>query len=107
MRVCPIPRGNLQGKNDFLILSYALGAITGVPCARGGGVENEDLAAARRYRQRAHEVRSIAADAEDVDLRSALLRVARDYERLALARLRMDKLARSARMNKRRSGKPR
>jgi hypothetical protein len=80
----------------FPILSYER-------CGRGRimrsrwVVENEDAAAARRYRERAREVRAIAAEAEDLGLRSALLRVARDYTRLALARLRIGKLGRSAR----------
>jgi len=73
-----------------------------------GWWKTRDAATARRYRQRAREVRVIAAEAEDLGLRSALLRVARDYERLALARLRIGKLARNARMkNERTPGKPR
>jgi hypothetical protein len=57
---------------------------------------NEDAAAARRYLKRAKSVRFIAAETADSTLRSALLRVARDYERMARARLRVGKLARTA-----------
>jgi hypothetical protein len=58
---------------------------------------DEDASAARRYRQRAREVRAIAAETKDAGLRSTLLRVARDYERMAIARLRVGKLARAMR----------
>jgi hypothetical protein len=61
----------------------------------GKAIVNEDAASARRYRQRAREVRAIAAEVQDATVRFALLRIARDYDRLALMRLRMGKLARS------------
>ena len=60
-------------------------------------MQNEEAAAARRYRKRAREVRAIAAETKDPNLRTTLLRVARDYERMAQARLRMGKLARASR----------
>jgi hypothetical protein len=59
-------------------------------------MQNEDAAAARRYRQRARDLRALAAGIDDPGVRFALLRVARDYERMALGRLRVGKLARSA-----------
>jgi hypothetical protein len=58
---------------------------------------DEDAQAARHYRQRTREVRAVAKEIEDAETRVALLKVARDYEALALPRLRMGKAARSAR----------
>jgi hypothetical protein len=49
--------------------------------------EAEEAAAARRYRHRAIEVRAIAEGMEDLQSRSKLLRLAKDYE--CLARLRI------------------
>jgi hypothetical protein len=60
-------------------------------------MSDEDAAAARRYRQRAREIRAIAAEIEDDRQRADLFRIARDYERIALTRLRMGKLARASR----------
>ena len=48
---------------------------------------NEDAEAARRYRNRAKEVRMIAEGAKDQETRLSLLRVARDYERMARMRI--------------------
>jgi hypothetical protein len=81
-------------------------AVAGVACSTGDGVvQNEDAAAAWRYRQRAREVRAIAGEIQDPGVRSALMRVAGDYERMALGRLRVGKLARSKRVKKRTLGK--
>ena len=60
-------------------------------------MSDEDAGAARRYRQRAREIRAIAAEVEDDGQRADLFRIARDYERMALARLRMGKLVRASR----------
>ena len=60
-------------------------------------MSDEDAAAAGRYRQRAREIRAIAAEMQDDGQRADLFRIARDYERMALARLRIAKLARASR----------
>jgi hypothetical protein len=60
-------------------------------------IVNEDAAAVRRYRQHARKIRGIAAKAEEPGVRSALLWIVRDYERMAVVRLRIGKLARSMR----------
>ena len=41
---------------------------------------DEDAQAARRYRQRAREVRTVANTIEEMTTRSALLEIARDYD---------------------------
>jgi hypothetical protein len=56
---------------------------------------DEDAQAARRYRQRAREVRTVANTIEEVTTRSALLKIARDYDAMALTRLRVGKATRS------------
>ena len=56
---------------------------------------NDDAEAARRYRQRAKEIRSILENTEDRVMRKALEGIAADYERLARARIRIGRLARS------------
>jgi hypothetical protein len=58
---------------------------------------NEDAAAARAYRRHAREIRAIAAAAHDPGVRNGLLWIARDYENMALVRLRIGKLTRSMR----------
>jgi hypothetical protein len=60
-------------------------------------IVNEDAAAVRRYRQHARKIRGIAAKAEEPNVRSGLLWIARDYERMAVVRLRIGKLVRSIR----------
>jgi hypothetical protein len=61
---------------------------------------DEDAEAARRYRQRAREVRALAKNTEDWTTRAALFGIARDYEAMALARLRVGKLARAMKRNR-------
>ena len=58
---------------------------------------DEDAEAVRRYRRRAREVRTLAKNLEDWTTRAALLGIARDYETMALARLRVGKFARATR----------
>ena len=67
--------------------------------ARGGDMVDEDADAVRRYRQRAREVRALARNTNDWAIRAALLGIARDYEAMALARVRVGKLARSMKRN--------
>ena len=62
---------------------------------------NEDAEAARHYRQRAREVRAVAKKIDEVETRAALLKVAQDYDALALSRLRIGKAARSAKRARR------
>ena len=62
---------------------------------------DEDAQAARRYRQRAREVRTVAKTIEEMTTRSALLEIARDYDSLALTRLRIGKAARSMQRTRR------
>ena len=57
---------------------------------------NEDAEAARRYRNRAKEVRMIAEDTKDVAARQSLLRAARDYERMARLRIEIGKADRDS-----------
>ena len=57
---------------------------------------NEDAEAARRYRNRAKEVRMIAEDTKDPEARQSLLRVARDYERMARLRIEIGKADRDS-----------
>jgi len=58
---------------------------------------DEDAEAVRRYRQRAREVGTLAKNVEDWTTRAALLGIARDYETMAVARLRVGKSARATR----------
>lgn len=55
---------------------------------------NEDHETARRYRQRAEEVRTIAGDMRDRTSRQILVDIADDYERMAVI---MDGIAASDR----------
>ena len=57
---------------------------------------NEDAEAARRYRNRAKEVRAIAKGAKDREERESLLRVARDYDRMARLRIEIGKADRDS-----------
>jgi len=57
---------------------------------------NEDAEAARRYRNRAKEVRAIARGAKDRKSRLSLFRVARDYERMARLRIAVGKADRDS-----------
>ena len=57
---------------------------------------NEDAEAARRYRNRAKEVRMIAEDTKDLEARQSLLCVARDYERMARLRIEIGKADRDS-----------
>ena len=57
---------------------------------------NEDAEAARRYRNRAKEVRMIAEDTTNLETRQSLLRVARDYERMARLRIEIGKADRDS-----------
>jgi hypothetical protein len=52
----------------------------------------EDLDSAARYRQRAEDLRALAAETRDTKARNALLDVADDYERMAQSRERIDRL---------------
>ena len=60
---------------------------------------NEEAAAARRYRHRAREVRTIADSMKDKKSRLALPRVAEDYERLARLRIAVGKADRAKSMS--------
>jgi hypothetical protein len=60
---------------------------------------NEDAEAARRYRKRAKEVRAIAEGAKDRETRLSLLRVARDYKRMARMRIEVGKADRDSARN--------
>ena len=60
-----------------------------------GATVDEDAQAARRYRQRAREVRAVAKTIQDITTRLALLKIAQDYDAMALARLRIGKAARN------------
>jgi hypothetical protein len=51
----------------------------------------DDVAAARRYRKRATEVRAIAETMTERNSRVILLRIAADYERMARLRVRVGK----------------
>ena len=62
---------------------------------------DEDAQAARSYRQRARDVRIVANTIKETTTRSALLEVARDYDALALTRLRIGKAARSIQRTRR------
>ena len=62
---------------------------------------DEDAQAARRYRQRAREVRTVANTIEEMTTRLALLKIARDYDAMALTRLRIGKAARSMQRTRR------
>jgi hypothetical protein len=53
---------------------------------------NDDADAAKRYRQRAKEVRAILQTTEDQEMRKALEGIASDYERLARSRIRIGRL---------------
>jgi hypothetical protein len=58
---------------------------------------DEDVAAVRRYRQHAREVRAISGEVRDPGVQCALRWIAYDYNTMALSRLRMAKLNRSIR----------
>ena len=49
----------------------------------------EDLDSAMRYRQRAEELRVIAADTRDRSAKKTLVDIAEDYERMARSRERI------------------
>ena len=51
----------------------------------------DDAATARRYRNRAKEVRAIAESVTERKSRMTLLRIAADYERMARLRVRVGK----------------
>jgi len=53
---------------------------------------NDDADAARRYRQRAKEIRAILQSTEDEEMRKALEGIASDYEHLARSRIRIGRL---------------
>jgi hypothetical protein len=50
----------------------------------------EDLDSAERYRQRAEELRVIAEATKDIFSKKALIDIAADYDRMAIARERID-----------------
>ena len=50
----------------------------------------EDLDSAERYRQRAEELRVIAEATKDIFSKKALIDIAADYDRMAIARVRID-----------------
>jgi hypothetical protein len=54
----------------------------------------EDLDSAKRYRQRAEELRLIAEKAKDATSKDTLLDIADDYERMARTRERIDQMDR-------------
>jgi len=54
----------------------------------------EDLDSAQRYRQRAEELRSIAAETKERSSQQVLLDIAEDYERMARSRDRIDQMDR-------------
>jgi len=58
----------------------------------------EDLDSAARYLQRAEELRSIAEETKDVRARETLLDIAKDYERMAASRKRIDRIDRQPRL---------
>jgi hypothetical protein len=58
---------------------------------------DEDVAAVRRYRQHARDVRAMSEQIRDPGVRCALRWIAHDYHTMALSRLRMGKLNRSIR----------
>jgi hypothetical protein len=57
--------------------------------SRKGGVMEEDLNSAVRFRQRAEELRAIAEATIDLTSKNALLGIAQDYDRMALSRERI------------------
>jgi hypothetical protein len=58
---------------------------------------SEELETAKRYRQHAEELRIIAADEANRESRSALERIAKDYENLANTMEAIDKTNRARR----------
>ena len=83
-------------------ISISFPVLGGVACClEVGAMIDEDAQAARRYRQRAREVRTVAKTVEEMTTRSALLEIARDYDSLALTRLRIGKAARSIQRTRR------
>ena len=58
---------------------------------------SEELETAQRYRQRAEELRVIAANEASREHRSALERIARDYDTMAETMEQIDKTNRSRR----------
>jgi hypothetical protein len=54
----------------------------------------EDLDSAKRYRQRAEELRLIAEKTKDATSKDTLLDIADDYERMARTRERIDEMDR-------------
>lgn len=56
-----------------------------------GLVMSVDLDTASRYRQHAEELRMIAAEAVSPDIRRTLVRIAEDYERMAISLEAIDK----------------
>jgi hypothetical protein len=63
----------------------------------GDEMNNEDAAGARLYRRYAREVRAISVAVGDPGIRSAMLWIARDYQVMAISRLRIGKLNRAMR----------
>ena len=75
----------------FCHLDY-LGGATYICLARLYGSDMvDDAATARRYRNRAKEVRAIAESVTERKSRMTLLRIAADYERMARLRVRVGK----------------
>ena len=72
------------------------GGVASPELQESGPGMNEDAEAARRYRNRAKEVRAIAEGAKDRESRLSLLRVARDYERMARLRIAVGKADRDS-----------
>lgn len=58
----------------------------------------EDLDSAAQYVRRAAELRGIAEAMKDPHARDTLLGIAKDYERLAASRKRIDKIDRQPRL---------
>jgi hypothetical protein len=58
----------------------------------------EDLDSAARYLQRAEELRSVAEATKEPHARETLLDIAKDYERMAASRKRIDKADRQLRL---------
>ena len=65
--------------------------------AAGRGMK-QDLDSAAQYLQRAEELRVIAEATKDLSARETLLDIAKDYERMAASRKRIDRIDRQARL---------